>query len=292
VKRSTRAARSVNDDAAGVATRRAKLACVTKAGAWNSGDAYEPYVGRWSRRLAPTFLGWAQVSAGWTLDVGCGTGALSQALIDRSIHPVVGIDPSAEYVAYASAHVTKGTSRASFLVGDATALPFDATTFNTAVSGLVLNFVSQPLLAVREMRRVVHRHGAVACYVWDYAGTMELMRYFWDAAVELDPQRAGTFDEGIRFPICRPDHLTTLFRDGGLKEIATTSIDVATVFRDFNDYWHPFLGGQGAAPRYAMSLDLRRREHLRDLIQTRIAIRSDGNIHLIARAWAVKGTRT
>jgi SAM-dependent methyltransferase len=180
----------------------------------------------------------------------------------------------------------------SFLVGDATALPFDATTFDTAVSGLVLNFVAQPLLAVREMRRVVHRPGDVACYVWDYAGTMELMRYFWAAAVELDPQRAGTFDEGIRFPICRPDHLTTLFRDGGLKEIPTTSIEVATVFRDLNDYWHPFLGGQGAAPRYAMSLDPRRREQLRDLIQTRIPIRSDGSIHLIARAWAVKGTRT
>ena len=118
------------------------------------------------------------------------------------------------------------------------------------------------------------------------------MRYFWDAAVELDPQRAGALDEGTRFSICRPDHLTTLFRDGGLKEIATTSIDVATGFRDFNDYWHPFLGGQGSAPNYTMILDPGRREQLRDLIQSRLPIRSDGSIHLVARAWAVKGTRT
>lgn len=179
-----------------------------------------------------------------------------------------------------------------FLVGDPTALPFAATTFDTAVAGLVLNFVPQPFLAVREMRRIVHSDGAVACYVWDYAGKMELMRYFWDAAVELDPQRAGTLDEGARFSICRPDRLTALFRDGGLTEIATTSIDVATVLHDFNDYWYPFLGGQGSGPSYALSLDPRRRELLRDLIPTRLPIRWDGSVHLIARAWAVKGTRT
>ena len=118
------------------------------------------------------------------------------------------------------------------------------------------------------------------------------MQYFWDAAVGLDPQRAGTLDEGARFSICRPDCLTALSRDSGLKEIATTSIDVATVFRDFHDYWRPFLGGQRSAPTYAMSLDPRRRELLRDAIQTRLPIRSDGTIHLIARAWAVRGTRT
>lgn len=258
---------------------------------WSSGDAYEPYVGRWSRRVAPEFLAWAKISAGSVLDVGCGTGALSQALLERDVRWVVGIDPSASYASYAAARTKKRASQASFMVGNAMALPFGAETFDAAVAGLVLNFVSQPLGAVREMSRITRRHGVVAVYVWDYAGRMELMRYFWDAAVELDPQRAGTLDEGVRFPICHPDRLATLFSDGGLEKVQTTAIDVPTVFRDFDDYWQPFLGGQAPAPSYAMSLGPERREQLRELIRSRLPVRAGRRIHLIARAWAVKGIK-
>jgi hypothetical protein len=130
--------------------------------------------------------------------------------------------------------------------------------------------------------------GNVAAYVWDYAGRMELMRHFWDAATELDPS-AGALDEGARFGLCQPDRLEELWRDAGLTEVACRAIDVPTVFRDFDDYWSPFLGGQGPAPGYAMSLDDEARTRLRENLRARLPVGDDGTIRLVARAWAVRG---
>jgi hypothetical protein len=128
----------------------------------------------------------------------------------------------------------------------------------------------------------------VAAYVWDYAGRMELMRYFWDAAVALDPG-AGPLDEGVRFPICTPERFEALWRDAGLVDVVSRALDVPTVFRDFDDYWSPFLGGQAPAPSYCMSLDEDRRSGLRERIRERLPNAPDGSISLVARAWAVKG---
>ena len=140
------------------------------------------------------------------------------------------------------------------MVGDARALPFPASTFDGVVSGLVLNFVPDPATAVAEMARVTKPGGSVGVYVWDYAGGMEMMRRFWDAAVDLDPS-ARELDEGRRFAaICQPDVLTDLFRDAGLHDVESRPVDMPTVFRDFDDFWNPFLGGQGPAPGYAMAL--------------------------------------
>jgi hypothetical protein len=130
--------------------------------------------------------------------------------------------------------------------------------------------------------------GAIAAYVWDYAGKMELMRHFWDAAVELDA-KAATLDEGLRFPLCRPQALEQLFAGAGLEAIEVRAIDIPTPFADFDDYWGPFLGGQGPAPAYAMSLDEDARERLRERIRERIPAGADGSIALSARAWAVRG---
>lgn len=255
---------------------------------WAAGNLYEPYVGRWSRLVAKGLLTWLRVSAGkeW-LDVGCGTGALTEVILHHADpYSVTGIDLSAGFVEYAKAHVTD--SRASFKVGDAQPLPVDAARFDVVVAGLLLNFVPQPLRAVAEMSRAVRSGGAVAAYVWDYAGKMELMRYFWDAAVELD-RAAFDLDEGRRFPICQPSPLTELFSRSGLREVDVRAIDVPTHFRDFDDYWSPFLGGQAPAPGYAMSLDEEHRRALRDRIRATLPIANDGAIDLIARAWAVRG---
>jgi SAM-dependent methyltransferase len=261
----------------------------TTSEVWESGEEYEPYSGRWSRLVAPEFLSWLAIpTQAHRLDVGCGTGALIQAILDRwSPAEVVGIDPSSSYIAYARRKI--GDRRVRYEVGDARALPV-ASSYDAVVSGLVINFVPVPdqLKAAREMVRSARVGGTVASYVWDYAGQMQLMRHFWDAAVALDPA-ARDLDEGVRFSLCHPDVLAALFRKAGLSAIETRAIDVHTLFRDFDDYWTPFLTAQ--APTYARSLDEARRTALRDTIRAALPIQPDGSIHLIARAWAVRGVR-
>jgi SAM-dependent methyltransferase len=152
----------------------------------------------------------------------------------------------------------------------------------------VLNFVPDPGQAVREMARVTRPGGRVAAYVWDYAGRMELMRHFWDAAAALDPA-AAELDEGRRFGLCRPEPLARLLRDAGLAGVEVRPVEVPTRFRDFDDYWDPFLGGQGPAPGYASSLDEPRRAALRAALRARLPAAADGSIPLVARAWAAAG---
>ena len=139
------------------------------------------------------------------------------------------------------------------------------------------------------MARVTASGGTIAGYVWDYSGKMELMRYFWDAAVELNPE-AVKLDEGVRFPVCRPEALKELFASAGLRDAQVTAIDITTSFADFEDYWRPFLGGQGPAPAYVMALDDRARARLAERIRERLPIQADGSISLIARVWAVRGS--
>ena len=219
---------------------------------WASGDAYEPYVGRWSRLIARQFIAWLRVPR-----------------------------------AFARHKVTN--PRATFQVGDAQNLPVADNSFDATVAGLVINFVPDQAKAVREMKRATRPGGTVAAYVWDYAGEMQMMRRFWDAAVALDPS-AIPLDEGRRFPVCQPGPLARLFEQAGLSGVAVRPVDAPTVFKDFDDYWTPFLGGQAPAPGYCMSLSEDRRIVLRDRIRASLPIGDDDSIHLIARAWAVRGS--
>ena len=257
---------------------------------WASGDAYEPYVGRWSRLAADRFLGWLAMPRNlrW-LDVGCGTGALSRTILGlTSPAEVLGVDPSEGYVAYARAHVED--ERARFDVGNAMALPHESGHFDVVVSGLVLNFVPEPGTALSEMVRVTKAGGVTAAYLWDYSGRMQVIRHFWEAAAMLNPS-ATELDEGRRFPLCKPEPLRKLFRETGLESVQTQAIEVPAVFQNFDDYWSPFLGGQGPAPGYAMSLDEGDRAELRELIRKRLPMEPDGSIRLVAGAWAVCGQR-
>ncbi len=162
--------------------------------------------------------------------------------------------------------------------------------YDAVVSGLVLNFIPDLQAGLAEMVRVTKPDGTVAAYVWDYAGKIELMRYFWDAAVALKPEDRK-LDEGRRFPICRPEPLRNLFTEAGLHEVEVRPLEVPTHFQDFDDYWSPFLGGQFPAPDYAMSLSEVDRATLRERIRAMLPFAEDGSIHLIARAWAVRGKR-
>ena len=277
---------------------------------WASGAAYESYVGRWSRLVAKEFLAWLKIEtqACW-LDVGCGTGALSQTILENTKPlTITGIDASEAFIYHAKQQLSD--ARVNFLVGDARTLPFENQMFDTVVSGLMLNFVPEPEQAVTEMVRVIKPGGTVAVYVWDYAGKfqgenpqsltahdqkglhsgMEMMRYFWDAVATLNPQGLS-LDEGQRYPLCQPKPLTDLFQSVGLNGVEVRAIDIPTYFRDFDDYWSPFLGGTGTAPNYVASLTEEARAALGDYLREHLPIQSDGSIQLIARAWAVRSKK-
>lgn len=255
---------------------------------WSSGDAYEAYIGRWSRLVARKFVAWLDADPGlrW-LDIGCGTGALTAAIVaGAGPERVVGVDASPAYVEDARRRVDD--PRARFETGDATTLD-TGEVFDMAVSGLMLNFLPDPAAGVAAARGAVSGGGVVAAYVWDYADGMELIRSFWDAARELDPS-AGELDEGVRFPLCQPSNLAELWTRTGLGSVETTALDVPTVLSDFDDYWSPFLGGQGPAGRYLMSLPDAGRNDLRDAVRASLPAAADGSIPLTARAWAVRGS--
>jgi SAM-dependent methyltransferase len=259
-----------------------------RAEAWERGDAYEPFIGRWSRQVARQFVTWLGLPVGgrW-VDVGCGTGALSGALLEvASPRLVLALDRSPGFTSYAARRYHGAP--AWFVAADAGQAPVEAGVADAVVSGLVLNFLPDPAAGLAEMARLARPGGTVAAYVWDYASRMELLRHFWDAVAELDPA-AEALDEGRRFPLCAPEALERLWGEGGLLEVRGTALEVPTVFPDFEDYWRPFLGGQGPAPGYLGGLDAARREALRLRLQARLRPTGDGPIRLIARAWAIRG---
>lgn len=258
---------------------------------WVGSDDYERYVGRWSRPVADAFLAWLDVApdARW-IDVGCGTGALTERILKTCLPAdVLGLDPSADFLSAASARLSG--DRARFQVARADALPAADESVDAAVSGLVMNFVPDADAAVREAARVTRRGGLVAGYVWDYASGMELIRRFWDAAIALDPS-AREKDEAVRSPIARPAPLAAVWDGAGLADVEVRPIDVPTVFRDFDDYWGPFLSNVAPAPRYAVSLPSAAQVELRERLRSTLPVGPGGSIRLTARAWAVRGYRS
>ncbi len=255
---------------------------------WNEGHPYEIYVGRWSRLIASSFLSWLKMPSHLTwLDVGCGTGALTEAILEES-QPVavIGVEPSAGFLKMAESRVQ---GKAILHRGYATAIPVADGSVDVVVSGLVLNFIVDSVQGLLEMKRTTRSEGTIAAYVWDYAHGMQMMRYFWDAAMQLD-SRAEALDEGKRFALCSPAALTSAFEVSGLTNIKVAPITVPTKFHDFNGFWLPFLGGQGPAPSYVASLDEESRNRLREQLRRNLPVEADGSVALVARAWAVCGT--
>jgi SAM-dependent methyltransferase len=256
---------------------------------WQAGSTYEDFMGRWSRLLAPQFVSWlpTRLDAHW-LDVGCGTGALSEAILSGARPAsLVACDPSEPFIEHACQRNVD--PRVSFVVAGIGDLPTRPGGFDSVTSALALNFFPNPEAAIDEMHRNTATGGLVSACVWDYAGRMEFLRRFWDAAATVDP-KARDLDEGGRFPICRPDALEALFRLGGLREVVYESIEITTRFCDFADFWTPFLGGTGPAPSYVASLESRQREALAKRLERSLPRESDGAISLTARAWVVRGT--
>jgi ubiquinone/menaquinone biosynthesis C-methylase UbiE len=255
---------------------------------WSSGDAYEAYVGRWSALVAPEFVARLRVAPGrrW-LDVGCGTGVLTRAILASAAPAsVLGIDPSAGFVEHARAAIVD--PRATFRLGTAADTGLDDDEVDAVVYGLVLNFVADVGAALAEASRVLAPDGVIAAYVWDYADGMQFIRMFWDAAVALDPA-AMAFDQRRTFPIAAPDTLRNAFADAGFDAIDVSAIEIPTTFLDFDDFWTPFTGGTGQAPTYLASLDQPDRDALRESLRSSLPIDPDGQIRMSARAWACRG---
>lgn len=256
---------------------------------WLSGIAYERFMGRWSTLVAQKFLSWLAISPTRTwLDVGCGTGSLTTLILETyQPQEIISIDSSSDFISHAQRSITNPIVH--FRVGLAQSLELDSNSIDAAVSGLVLNFVPQPKDAISEMLRVTKPGGKIGIFLWDYAEGMQMLRYFWDAAVELD-NNANDLDEGLRFPLCQEGQLESLVREVGLKQVETTAIEVKTVFQNFDDYWQPFLGNVGPAPTYTMGLNPINRQKLEDKLRNSLPIDDNGSLTLNARAWAVKGT--
>ena len=240
--------------------------------------------------MAAEFLDWLAIPPGrrW-LDIGCGTGVLTQAILARfDPRSVVGVDPSDGFLELARSKVRD--ERATFLAGSADATGLDDGAADVAVAGLVLNFVPDVDAALAEARRVVRPGGVIAGYVWDYAKGMEMLRRFWDVAIVLDPA-ARALDEGPRGPITAEDGLARAFASAGLEEVHSRPIDIPTVFTDFDDLWTPFLGGTGPGPAYVVSLTESARDALREQLRASVTPEPNGSIRLMARAWAASGRR-
>jgi SAM-dependent methyltransferase len=255
---------------------------------WQAAYRYEAYMGRWSRQLAPRFLDWLGAADGldW-LDIGCGTGALSATILAQcNPKSLVAIDRSEDFIA--TVRATVPDRRAEFRVGDALALAIDTASRDIVVSALAVNFMPDKHMALIEMRRVVRAGGMIGFYVWDYpGGGVEFMHAFWNAATALDAT-ARELSEDRRFPFCTPDGLVDLMKGAGLARVECTQIEVPTLFRDFEDYWHPFPMGAGPAPGYCASLPPEVRQRLKEKLQDSLPRGQDGSIPLKARAWAVR----
>lgn len=257
--------------------------------AWSAGQSYEHYMGRWSRMIASDFVEWLAPPAGaaW-LEVGCGTGALTQTVLSSAAPlSILATDQSADFMAHATADTND--KRVRFEIADATLLPCADASIDMVTSALVLNFIPDKQMALAEMCRVLRPGGLLSLYVWDYpGGGMGFIDAFWTAAAEADP-KAAELDESARFPFCTRDGLADLCRTAGFSDAEVAPIEIETRFPDFEAFWHPFTLGTGPAPGYCKSLPEDRRQSLKDRLAARLG--TDGPVVLTARAWALRATK-
>jgi len=255
---------------------------------WENGFVYDQFMGRWSKLVSEKFLTWfaAPSNQSW-LDVGCGTGNITGQIL-KTCQPgnVASIDSSPGFIYYAKRSITD--SLVNFFVSYAQTLGLQSKSMDAVISGLVLNFVPQPEAAIAEMIRVTKPGGKIGAFVWDYGHGMQFLRYFWDAAIAVN-HSAAAFDEGSRFNICRQGQLEWMFQLAGIQQIEAKSIEIKTEFKNFDDYWQPFLGNVGTAPGYLSRLGKNEIKKLEDFLRNSLPTNKNGVISLSASAWAVKG---
>ena len=249
--------------------------------------AYDRLVGRYSTPLAAELIAFAGVEPGMrALDVGCGTGGLTAALAGvLGAENVAGVDPSETFVAAARERVPG----AEIVQAPAEKLPFEDDRFDAVLSQLVVNFMADAERGAAEMARVTRPGGTVAACVWDYGGGMTLLRAFWDAARDVEPERGAAADEGEYMRWRREGELVPLWEGAGLSDVRSGALDITVSYASFADVWEPFLTGAGPAAVFAASLDEDGQAALGEALRRRLDA-GDGPLKLTARAWSVAGT--
>ena len=249
---------------------------------------YERFMGRWSRLLAPPYVAFAGVKDGdRVLDVGTGTGSVARAVeANMPASQIVGVDPSAGFIAYAQKNAK--SSRARFEVGDAQALKQADASFDNTLALLVMNFVPDHNKAIAEMRRVTRPQGTVSACVWDYDQGMQMLRFFWDEAIALDPAIEPKDERHMK--LSRQGQLGNLWKKAGLVNVKEEPLVIDQAYSSFDDYWAPFTKGAGPGGAYVVSLPENRRRNLEARMRKRLlGDRADGPFTLTARAWCVRG---
>jgi len=249
---------------------------------------YERFMGRWSRQLAPEYIAFAGVKNGdRVLDVGTGTGSLAAVLeATMTSSEIVGVDPSEGFISYAKKNAKSG--RTHFETGDAQALRFQDSSFDQTMALLVMNFITDHSKAIGEMRRVTRPQGVVSACVWDYDAGMQMLRFFWDEAVALDPAIEPKDERHMK--LSREGQLGELWNRAGLVNVQQKPVSIDQAYESFDDYWGPFLKGAGPGGAYVVSLSDERRRELETRIRKRLlGNRGNGPFVLKARAWCVRG---
>ena len=257
----------------------------------SDGAAYEVWLGRWANRLAKEFLGFVKFpESGELLDVGCGTGALTFAMADRwPGRRVMGVDLAAPFISYARSR--RAGDQPTFEIGDVCDLKFPDRRFAGVAAHLVFLFIPKPEVALREMRRVTRSGGTVAAVVWDSRGGLVFQRMLWDTAVAIDPNARIARDSLLANPVAIPGGLAGFFRAAGLENVQTESLTIRMDYENFEDYWQPFLGGQGPVGAYFANLTPDLSARIKEAVRDAYCSGSpDGPRSLTASAWAVQGT--
>jgi ubiquinone/menaquinone biosynthesis C-methylase UbiE len=244
-----------------------------------SGDAYDRFMGRYSRELAAPFADFAGVEAGQrVVDVGCGSGVLTAELARRvGAEHVAGADPSP--LLEACAERVPGADLKQAAAED---LPWPDDAFDAALAQLVVHFMNDPETGIAEMARVTRRDGVVAACTWDFSGGMKLLGTYWASARALEP---GAESESSDFDEARLD---ALWRQVGLDEVEVDLLVVSRRYADFDELWQTFLLGVGPAGRHLVSQPPARQAELRAEYASRLG-EPAGAFTLDARAWAVRG---
>ncbi|HXR87814.1 MAG TPA: class I SAM-dependent methyltransferase [Stellaceae bacterium] len=248
---------------------------------FNDGAAYEKMMGTWSRLVGDVFLDWLAPAKGLSwVDVGCGNGAFTQAIVDRCAPSAVkGIDPSEGQLAFARQRPAARV--AQFDQGNAMALPYGDNSFDAGVMALVIFFVPDPAKGIAELARVVRPGGLIATYAWDMFG----------GGFPMQPIQAEMPALGINppappsAPASRIDAMRALWSGAGIGAIETREITVERGFASFDDFWTSTIPGASALA----ALPPDRLAELKERVRPRLPTDAAGRITYSSRANAIKG---